>query len=62
MAWFWFGDTQMKTALLYQPNNDLVLPEWDSMTSIGWDATIVDKIPWDTCEIALISCVFKTEF
>ena len=25
-------------------------------------ATIVDKIPWDTCVIALIFCVFKTEF
>ena len=24
--------------------------------------TMVDKIPWDTCVIALIFCVFKTEF
>ena len=26
------------------------------------EATMVDKIPWDTCVIALISGVFKTEF
>ena len=25
-------------------------------------STMVDKIPWDTCVIALISGVFKTEF
>ena len=24
--------------------------------------TMVDKIPWDTCVIALIFCVFKTVF
>ena len=24
--------------------------------------TILDKIPWDTCVIALMFCVFKTEF
>ena len=26
------------------------------------NTTMVDKIPWDTCAIALIFCVFKTEF
>ena len=27
-----------------------------------YGSTMVDKIPWDTCVISLIFCVFKTEF